>query len=254
MNQQIETAVKRGRAYWFADGFTEIAGGIFFLFLGAVILFRGIAGKNALLSGFASTAVDIGIVKLAAFLAGILAIWWLKDRFTYPRTGFVQGRGIMTGAILTFIRNVLIVVIFPVLGLLAVFIFVPSLRTVLATIPAWFPMAIGIFLGILCFGAGEWMGLRRFWMMGLLILLSGLAVGVWQITAGFPALAAEALQADWFASIPEAIRAPLDEILSRLFIGMSVLTLAAGIFLLVSGFVTFLQYRKANPAPYREEA
>jgi hypothetical protein len=254
MEKQIDSAVKRGRAYWFADGFTEIAGGIFFLLLGGVILFRGLAWRETFLSRFATTAVDIGAIKLAAFLTAVLGIWWLKDRFTYPRTGFIQGKRIMPGIILTFIRNALLVVILPVLGLLAAFIFVPALRTVLATLPGWFPIAIGIFLGILCYGAGEWMGLRRFRVMGSLILLSGLVVGVWQITAGFPALAAEALQADWFAPMPDALRVPLDEILRRSFIGMSVLTLAAGMFFLISGFVTFLRYRKENPAPYREEA
>lgn len=254
MEQQIETAVKRGRAYWFADGFTEIAGGIFFLLLGAVVLFRGIAGQNVVLSQFASTVVDIGAVKLVTLFVAILVIWWLKDRFTYPRTGLVQGKRVMLGAILTFLRNVVLIAVVPVLGLLAALIFVPSLRTILATMPAWFPMGIGFFLGILCYASGEWMGLRRFRVMGLLILLTGLAVGIWQITVGFPALAAEALQANWLAPMPEALRAPLDEILSRFFVGVSGLTLAAGIFFLVSGLFTFLRYRRENPAPYREEA
>jgi len=254
MEQQIETAVKRGRAYWFADGFTEIAGGIFFLLLGAVVLFREIAGQNVVLSQFASTAVDIGAIKLVTLLVAILVIWWLKDRFTYPRTGFVQGKRVMLGAILTVIRNAVLILLLPVLGLLAALILVPSLRSILATMPAWFPMGIGIFLGILCYVSGEWMGLRRFRVMGLLIILTGLAVGIWQITIGFPTLAVELLQADWLAPMPDALRAPLDEILSRFFGGVGGLTLATGIFFLVSGFVTFLRYRKENPTPYREEA
>ncbi|MGB7538170.1 MAG: hypothetical protein WBM17_06495 [Anaerolineales bacterium] len=254
MEQQIEAAVKRGRAYWFADGFTEIAGGTFFLLLGGVVLFRGIAGQNAFLSQFASTAMDIGAIKLVTFFVAVLVIWWLKDRFTYPRTGFVEGKRIMLGAILTVIRNVVLVAVLPVLGLLAALIFVPSLRTILSSMPAWFPMGIGIFLGILCYASGEWMGLRRFRVMGLLILLSGLSVGIWQITVGFPTLAAEALQADWLTPMPDSLRVPLEEILSRFFVGMGGLTFAAGVFFCVSGFVTFLRYRKENPAPYREEA
>ena len=106
MENQIESTVKRGRAYWFTDGFTEIAGGIFFLLIGGLVLFRGIAGQNVALSQFASTAVDIGTVKLAALLLGVLVIWWLKDRFTYPRTGYVQGQKAMRGAILAFLRNI----------------------------------------------------------------------------------------------------------------------------------------------------
>jgi hypothetical protein len=254
MEKQIETAVKRGRAYWFSDGFTEILGGIFMLLLGSIVFLRGMAGQYAFLSQFASTAMDIGLVKLVAFVAAVLVIWGLKDRFTYPRTGFVQGKRVLPGVILNFIRNVFLVVILPVLGLLAAFIFVPSLRTVLASIPAWLPMGIGVLWGILFYVSGEWMGLRRFRLMGFLILLVGIAVGIWQIMIGFPGLAAEALQANWLAPMPETLRAPLDEILSRLFVGISLLTLAAGLLLLISGIVTFLRYRKENPAPYREEA
>ena len=98
------------------------------------------------------------------------------------------------------------------------------------------------------------MGLRRFRVVGMLILLTGLAVGIWQIAIGFPALPMEALQADWLAPMPESLRAPLDEILGRFFAGVGGLTLAAGIFFLVSGFVTHLRYRKENPEPYRGEA
>jgi hypothetical protein len=254
MEKQIETAVKRGRAYWFADGFTEIAGGIFFLLLGVIVLFRGIAGQNVALSQFASTAVDIGAVKMAALLVGVLVVWWLKDRFTYPRTGFVQGKRVALGAILAIIRNVVLIAILPVLALVAALILVPSSRTILATMPAWFPIGIGVFLGILCYASGEWMGLLRFRLMGLLIILTGLAVGIWQITVGFPALPAEALQADFLGPMPEALRAPLDEILTRFFYGVGGLTLAAGIFFSISGVITFLRYRKENPAPYREEA
>ncbi len=254
MENQIESAVKRGRAYWFADGFTEIAGGVFFLLLGGVVLFRGIAGQNVVLSQFASTAMDIGVVKLVTFLAAILIIWWLKDHFTYPRTGFVQGKRILPGVILTFIRNAFLILVLPALGLIAAFIFIPSLRVILATSPAWLPMGIGSLLGILCYASGEWMGLRRFRLLGVLVLLAGAAVGIWQILSGFPQLPAEALTADWLAPMPDALRAPLDEILSRSFVGVSALTLAAGVFLLVSGVITFLRYRRENPAPYREEA
>jgi hypothetical protein len=254
MEKQIESAVRRGRAYWFADGFTEMLGGIFLVLVGSIGFLRGIAGQTAVLPQLASTVVDIGIFKTVAFVAAILIIWWLKDRFTYPRTGIVRGKRVMPGVVLNFFRNVILTLILPILGLLAAFIFIPSFRVILASAPAWLPAAVGILWGILFYVSGEWMGLRRFRIIGWLTLLAGLAVGVWQILEGIPGLAAEALQADWLQPMPEALRAPLDELLGRVFVGMSVLCLATGCFLIVAGLVTFLRYRRENPVPYREES
>ncbi len=253
MEKQIDSAVKRGRAYWFADGFSEMIAGIFFIILGAAVHLRGWAGQGGFLSGFSSVAVDIGILKSVTLLAAFLALWWLKDRFTYPRTGYVRGQRVPPAVLLVFLRNIFLVVIIPLLGLIAVLLFVPPARIVLAYIPAGLPAGIGVFLGILCFIAGEWMGLRRFRLLGLLILLTGIAIGAWQLLAGFPALSTEALRQNFLEPLPDALRSPLDEILVRTFTGMGLLTLASGIGFLLSGSATFIRYRKENPAPYREE-
>jgi hypothetical protein len=254
MEQDIETAVKRGRAYWFVDGFAELLAGILFVVLGGATIVRGMAGLDIFLGQFASTAVDIGILKAVGLLAAVLIFWWLKDRFTYPRTGFVGGYRVPPAALLAFLRNVLLIVVLPVLGLVAVFIFFPPARGLLGSIPAWLPAAIGVFLGIVCFISGEWMGLRRFRIMGILILLAGIAIGVWQLLTGFPTLPADALQANFLEPLAESLSGPLDEILSRAFTGIGLLTLTAGILFVLSGLVTFIRYRKENPVPYREGA
>jgi hypothetical protein len=254
MEKQIETAVKRGRAYWFVDGFAEMGAGILFLLLGIGVLLRGWIGREGFLSWFASAAIDIGIFKAVAILTAILAVWWLKDRFTYPRTGYVRGNRVPPVVILTFLRNVFLIVVLPVLMLMAAIVFLPPVRVILASIPAWLPMGIGILWGVFSYLAGEWMGLRRFRLMGLLILLAGVAVGIWQLLQGFPAFPSEALDTDWLAVVPGTLQAPLMEILGRLFLGIGSLTLIAGVFLLISGLTTFLHYRKENPTPYREEA
>jgi hypothetical protein len=46
----------------------------------------------------------------------------------------------------------------------------------------------------------------------------------------------------------------LEETLTRALAGVGVVTLVSGIGFAVSGLVTFLRYRKENPAPYKEEA
>ena len=43
------------------------------------------------------------------------------------------------------------------------------------------------------------------------------------------------------------------EIINRTLTGLSFLVLIAGIIFMLSGFVTFLRYRKENPTPYSED-
>jgi hypothetical protein len=254
MDRQIESAVQRGRAYWFVDGFAEMGVGIFLLLLGIAVLLRGWIGQEGFLSWFASIAIDIGILKVVTILTLILTVWWLRDRFTYPRTGYVRGSRFSLSGFAGFFRNIFLLVILPALVLLAAFAFVPAVRVILASISAWMPMGIGILWGGLFILTGGWSGLRRFRTMGGLILLTGVGIGMWQLLQGFPIVPTDALNADWLSAVPGVVQAPLMEILSRLFLGIGLLTLIAGCFLLVSGLATFLRYRRDNPVPYREES
>jgi len=254
MEQQIDSAVKRGRAYWFVDGFAEMGAGALFLLLGVGVLLRGWIGQEGWLSWFASAAIDFGTLKAVTLLAAVLAVWWLKDRFTYPRTGYIRGKSVPQSAVLSFLRNVLLLVILPVLGLAAAVILLPPMRIVLTSIPAWLPVGIGALWGVFSWLTGTWTGLTRFRVMGALALMTGMAVGAWQMAAGFPALPAEALQADWWTAMPDALSRPLIDTLNRMFAGVGTMTLVCGIILLASGLVTFLSYRKENPEPYREDA
>jgi hypothetical protein len=254
MEQDIDSAVKRGRAYWFADGFSELVLGIFCIVLGGAILLRGWAGQGGFLAGFGSAALDFSVLKAVCLLAAFLAIWWLKDRFTYPRTGYVRGRKIPPAVILTLIRNILLVVLLPLLGAAAVLIFVPPARAVLAYLPAVSPAGIGLLWGIPCYAAGEWMGLRRFRLMGLLMILAGAAIGAWQTAVGFPVLSAEALEWNFLEPLPEALRGSLDDLFVRTLTGVGILTAFTGAGFIVTGAAAFLRYRKENPEPYREES
>ena len=63
---------------------------------------------------------------------------------------------------------------------------------------------------------------------------------------------------DWLgnslAALPEVVRASIAETVNRTFISIGLLTLVSGLVFAISGVVTFLRYRKENPARYREEA
>jgi len=116
----------------------------------------------------------------------------------------------------------------------------------LSSMPVWFPIGVGSIWAALCILAGEWTGVARFRLLGLLFLLAGLAVGIWQWTAGLSALPAD---------VPPALDQPaVQEVVNRGLSGLGLLVLISGLPLIISGLVTFLRYRKANPTPYTEES
>jgi hypothetical protein len=98
------------------------------------------------------------------------------------------------------------------------------------------------------------MGLRRFVLLGFVMLLVGIAISAWQFAASLPYFPVEALQSNPLTASPESLRVALAEIINRTFVGIGWLTLGSGAAFAASGMVTFLHYRKENPAPYQEEA
>jgi len=254
MNNQIDSAAKVGRRYWFVDGFTEILAGVLFFLLGGFLLLRGIAPEGSFLAQFASLAGDVGFVKVVGLVAAGLILWWLKDRFTYPRTGFIREKRVPRAQMLAFIRNLILCVLLSVLVLAAAFFFMPAARASIFSMPVWLPVVVGILWAALCILAGRWMGLRRFIVLGILILLAGIGISAWQLAEGLSPLPADALQSSPLAALPEALRAPLAESISRTFASIGLLTLVWGVLFALSGLVTFLRYRKENPVPYEEEA
>jgi hypothetical protein len=245
MNVQIDTVMKRARGYWFVDGFTEMTTGGLFVLLAGILLIRGNAPQASFPSWLLSIAGEISIAKFFGVLVVILILWWLKEHFTYPRTGFVRGNKVTTAQILIMFRNAILFVFLPIFGLLTASLLIASTNSVLSSTPVWFPIGLGIIWAVLCVLANQWIGLRRFQLVGAMILLAGIKIGIWQYTLGLPALP-QNMQ-------PGILQPPVLEIINRTLSGLGFLTLASGIILILSGIVTFLRYRKENPTPYPED-
>ena len=245
-NVQLDSVLKRARGYWFVDGFTEIAAGVFFILLAGILLLQGNVFQASNPSHVLSVVGIISLVKLFGFLVIVLALWWLKDHFTYPRTGFVRGNRLTAAQILTLLRNAILFVLLPIFGLLIVSVLLATMGGVLSSMPVWFPIGVGSIWAVLCILAGEWTGVTRFRVLGILFLLAGLAVGIWQWTAGLSTLPADVR--------PALDQSAVQEVVNRGLNGLGLLVLISGLPLVISGLVTFLQYRKANPTPYAEES
>jgi hypothetical protein len=245
MNVQIETTMKRARAYWFIDGFTEIAMGGMFIVLAIAMFISRNTSQTPFLSWLLSVTGKIVILKAVSLLIVVLALWWLKDRFTYPRTGYVKNR-IATAQIFVIIRNVILFLLLPIIVLLTASLFITSTGSVLSSMPVWFPIGLGLIWGIFVVLAGEWMRLPRFRLLGGLTILTGIAVGIWQAVMGLPNAP---------ANIEPTILQPwLLESIDRTLISLDLILVIFGVIVIFSGVATFIRYRKENPQPYEEEA
>ncbi|HUI88483.1 MAG TPA: hypothetical protein VLX61_07125 [Anaerolineales bacterium] len=246
MDVRIEAVLKRARGYWFIDGFTEMAAGGLFVILAGILLYRGYGPQVPFLDWFLAVTSEIVIAKLIGILVAVLLLWWLKDHFTYPRTGFVRGKRITAAQALVVLRNVMLFLFLPILALLALSLLIASASNVLASMPAWFPAALGLIWGGMYLLAGEWLGLRRFRFLAAIMALTGIAIGICQFTIGLPSFPSK---------MPSEISAlPVLNAVNRTLISLDFLVLISGVFLLISGMLTFLRYRKENPAPYAEES
>ncbi len=246
MNGQIDSAIKHVRAYWFIDGFAEMAAGGFLALLAVLLLLRGTASPAGFSGWFLSMAGEIALAKSIGILVAILIVWWLKDHFTYPRTGFVRGNRVSLAQILVILRNLILFLLVPIWVLLEASLLVASAGGVLSSVPIWFPVSLGLLWAVLLALAGEWMGIRRFWILAGLILLSAIIVGAWQLVLGLPIVPASVQQ----QVLPPAVV----ESITRTLNSLALLLLVAGLVLLFSGLLTFLRYRKENPLPYMEDA
>lgn len=245
MNEQIDNAIKRARGYWFVDGFTEMVTGGLFVILSVALLLSGSASPATFPSWFLSVAGVISIVKLISILAAVLILWWLKDHFTYPRTGFVRGTRITAAQILAILRNVMLFLLLPTFGLLAASLLITSTGRVFASMPVWFPIGLCILWAVLFVLAGEWMGLQRFRLMGIMILLAGATIGLWQFAIGLPVFPAN-IQLEISQTV-------VLESINRALTSLNFLVLITGLILIFSGLITFLRYRRENPTPYTED-
>ena len=244
MNIQIDNTVKRARGYWFVDGFTEIATGGLFILLAVFLLISRNTSQAPFTVWFLSVAGEIAILKMVSFVVVILVLWWLKDNFTYPRTGLVRGKITVT-QIFVLIKNMILFLLMPVIGLLIASLLATSTGSVLSSMPVWFPIGLGVLWGILLVLAGEWMGLQRFRWSAISILLIGIGIGIWQWTMGLPNIPAT-IQ-------PELLQPSVLESINRSLTSLGFILVGSGILFIISGGLTFLRYRKENPQPYTEE-
>ncbi|MBN1287153.1 MAG: hypothetical protein JXB47_17265 [Anaerolineae bacterium] len=180
MNPDIDKMAQRTRRYWYEDGLVEIAAGGVFLWGTTVILVS--AAIAAVLGAPAALVVAAGLIFLTTVGAMTVAkgvrraVNAVKNRVTYPRTGYVAYRapkaikrspaGMIGLAILTVAGSVIVAA---GLGVLA------------RRLPDWalsMPVSEGVLFGLLLALLGYRLGLARFYVLAALSALVGAGVAL----------------------------------------------------------------------------
>lgn len=162
-NDLIERKVREAQRYFYDDGLVEIGVGFIFLLIGLVLVGWLVFDVNPVLR-----VISIVTLPLVTTLGALLmkrAVTAIKERVTYPRTGYVsyrqgepaRGRWLVIAAVL-----ILVVAMY----------FLPDLLDKM-------PVAVGAILAAVLAFLGYRVGLGRFYISAIATLLTGLGAAVY---------------------------------------------------------------------------
>ncbi len=167
MRNQIDTIIQRTQRYWYVDGLSEMYGGLLVLLLASYYL---------ALQRFASGSLGALLLGIGQPLIILLA-WWpggrivraLKERITYPRTGYVaysekrnRRSRLATAAIVALVVAAVVAILETVF------------RVSENTVPVIIAAILGLFLAML----GWRLNLVRFYVLGVYTFLLGIVTSM----------------------------------------------------------------------------
>jgi hypothetical protein len=245
MKSNIELAVQRARGYWFVDGLGEILSGIVLALLATVFFFRAQVQNAEQVFSVLNAKDTILILGLSL---GMALIVWLKQKITYPRTGYVEPRLENFGARLQkYWKGIALIIGAPIV-LIALMLLFPWAHAGLFYGITWIPAAIGFGFGVFMLAQANQTGLKRFRILGYLdftlavtlVLLAGLH----NLNHILPAhLFAIPLSGPMPAELAQAMQTNMD----YAYWLSAILCAGLGLSRLVSGIFTLVRYLQANP-------
>ena len=166
---QIEGVEGRVRAYWYADGWAEIAGGAVLILLGIFFAGQGWLPKPSLARALLAPVLLIVLAGGGGIITPRI-VSAMKARFTYPRTGYISYRVDKTKPRQRSLAAGIVGAVFAAV-LVGVAVIVGSTD--------WVPGITGVLMGaILVYMNVPLSGLRRFyWMAGFCAIL-GIALSL----------------------------------------------------------------------------
>lgn len=165
MKDPVKNIQQRTQRYWYVDGISEIAAGAVFLIMGLFFLLIGLAETGS------ATGLILAIGQPLIILLGIWgagrAVKFLKERITYPRTGYVlysrkpvkrRAAALVLAAVISLLMTVFIAWLTENYG------------------RNWVPAVAGVLLSLVMILLGYRFGLIRFYLLGAFTFILGMAM------------------------------------------------------------------------------
>ena len=161
--KQVEQRVKR---YWYTDGIAELASGGMFLLLGLYFGVLGYFQEGSLVS------VILQVSMVLVMVGGTFGVRWLvntlKSRLTYPRTGYVEYRVNEKDAKMRRYVVMAVAMSFAIASIVLID-FIRGLESMV--------LFTGVIVGVIFIALrGKSSGLKRFYVLGGLSILLGIAL------------------------------------------------------------------------------
>jgi hypothetical protein len=176
MQRNLSDVERRVKRYWYTDGIGELIGGGMFILLGIYFAAQQYLGENSLVGGLLQAGLVV--VLIGGMALGRWLIKALKSRVTYPRTGYVEYRVDRQS------NNRRRVIVAIVAAMVAAFSLVfaqriaPFLNLTLALTGL-------VFGAILIFLQGRGSGLERFYALGGMSIVLGIALALSGLPDGY---------------------------------------------------------------------
>lgn len=175
MQSNVSDVEQRVKRYWYTDGIGELIGGGMFMLMGVYFALQEYFGSSSALGGILQ--VSLILLLVGGMYVGRRLINALKNRITYPRTGYVEyyadehslKRRRILSALLAFLVSVLTMV------------FVRMFQ-IFDAIVAVTGVAVGF---ILMFLRAKASGLARFYVLGAVSIVLGLVLSVSGLPNGY---------------------------------------------------------------------
>jgi uncharacterized membrane protein len=175
METKLSDVEERVKRYWYTDGIGELIGGGMFVLLGIYFALQEVLGQDSTLGGILQASFVL--LMIGGVFVSRRLINTLKTRLTYPRTGYVEyqvdERGMrwrrILGVVLAFVISALTIVF------VRLFQFFDSVVAVTGLI-------VALILVVL---RAKSAGLARFYVLGTISLVLGLALSLSGLPNGY---------------------------------------------------------------------